>query len=99
MNIDFVLPLYFKDLIQSTQDFSDEEFGAYLRLLIHQWSKGSIPSDANRLNRIAHTSEKNWELLKGKFQPSGENCLQNTKMEEIRKDTTIHQQKKSVLWG
>jgi uncharacterized protein YdaU (DUF1376 family) len=44
---------YADDFIAGTADMSAEEVGAFIRLLCHQWSKGSIPADEERSGRIA----------------------------------------------
>lgn len=47
---------YPDDFIGGTCDLSTKEVGAYIRLICYQWSKGKIPSDRNKLNRIAGTN-------------------------------------------
>lgn len=79
-----VLPLYYNDINSSTEHWSDEEFGAYMRLLIHQWDKGGLPDDSTRLKRIASTVRKHWKLLKDKFKKDPDGQLRNPRMEEIR---------------
>lgn len=96
MNTDFILPLHFKNITQSTQDFSDEEFGAYVRLLIYQWDKGFIPSEMNRLNRIAESCERNWNVLSQKFEKQESGLLKNKRMERIRDEKADYQHKRSL---
>lgn len=80
---DPILPLYYNDITRSTITWTDEEFGAYMRLLIEQWDKGCLPNDVSRLSRIATSLNNTWELIKSKFRPT--DCgLQNPVMEEIR---------------
>lgn len=79
-----ILPLLTADLIGATASYSDEEFGCYVRLLMSQWDKLSIPNDFNKLNRIAPTTEKHWELIKDKFPEIAPGLLQNKKMEIVR---------------
>lgn len=87
-----VFPLYYNDLDRSTRDWSDEEFGAYVRLLVHQWDKGSIPKDYQRLTRIATSLDTNWGMLKCKFvdTPDG---LKNKVLEDIREKVLKHKEK------
>ncbi len=77
------LPLLTKNISETTVSWSDEEFGAYMRLLIYQWSHNKIPKEFSRLNKIAESAEKNWELIGSKFEDIG-NGLQNKVMELIR---------------
>jgi uncharacterized protein YdaU (DUF1376 family) len=46
-------PLYADDFLAGTSDMSAEEVGGYVRLLCHQWSKGGLPNDEERLGRMA----------------------------------------------
>lgn len=89
---DPVLPLYYNDLTASTLDWTDEEFGAYVRLLIHQWRQGGIPKDYQRLTRIATSLDKNWSMLQTKFEEV-DGILKNKVMEDIRTKRTKHKQK------
>jgi uncharacterized protein YdaU (DUF1376 family) len=66
-------PIYYRDLAEATADWTDEEFGAYMRLLFHQWGRGSIPTDPERIGRISATARKHWHLIGPKF-PGGVNA-------------------------
>ena len=81
----FILPLFYKEINDTTSSWTDEEFGAYMRLLIHQWSQGEIPKEMKRLNRISESAERNWVLLGKKFLET-DTGLKNLKMEEIRSE-------------
>lgn len=85
-----IFPLYYNDIDRSTRDWTDEEFGCYMRLLMHQWAQGEIPKETQRLARIAPSVTHNWELLKAKFVET-ETGLINERLEEIR------EQRKSFL--
>jgi uncharacterized protein YdaU (DUF1376 family) len=101
-----IMPLYYNDIDRSTKDWTDEEFGAYMRLLMEQWDKGyiptpyqksteSVPNDIplnfQRLSRISTSVRENWSLLSKKFVPS-EHGLQNVKLEEIRQKQARHKE-------
>lgn len=89
---DPIFPLYYNDIDRSTKTWTDEEFGAYVRLLMEQWDKGGLPTDYQRLTRIATSLDKNWVLLKGKFvEVDGQ--LKNEKLEEVREKRLKHRQK------
>lgn len=83
---DFFFRLYYVRLLASTTGWKDDEFGAYLKLLIHQFDKGSIPSDLKDIVRIAPSAKKNWDLLKTKFVPDGKGGLINEFMNGVRLD-------------
>jgi uncharacterized protein YdaU (DUF1376 family) len=94
---DPVLPLYYNDLTSSTQDWTDEEFGAFVRLLIYQWDKGALPEE-NRMQRISDSAKKNWTILSKKFSKT-DIGFQNLRMEEIRSERIKfkEKQKENVL--
>lgn len=89
---DPVLPLYYNDITTSTQDWTDEEFGAYVRLLIHQWRQGGLPKDYQRLTRIATSLDTNWSMLKCKFEDTGD-LFKNPTMEAIREKRDKHKER------
>lgn len=95
---DPVFPLYYNDIDRSTKTWTDEEFGAYMRLLMEQWDKGFLPKDYQRLTRIATSLDKNWPMLKCKFEEV-DGVLKNKVLEDIRERKRKHseKQKENVL--
>jgi uncharacterized protein YdaU (DUF1376 family) len=92
---DFILPFHHKEFSTSTQDWTDEEVGSYVRLLLHQWANGSITDDLTRLQRISNSIEKNAGVVLQKFKPCEEpGRLQNSKMEAIRAEKIEYYEKK-----
>jgi len=89
---DPVLPLYFNDFDRSTRDWTDEEVGAYIRLLMEQWDKGSLPKDYQRLTRLATSLNTTWPTIKVKFEEV-DGVLKNPNMELIRAKINAHKQK------
>jgi len=81
---------YPDDFIGGTCDLSAKEVGAYIRLLCFQWSKGKIPSDRNKLSRIAGTAVTD-EVL-SKF-PDGMN--QRLESERIKQSEHREAKKKA----
>jgi len=93
---DPIFPLYYNDIDRSTKTWTDEEFGAYMRLLMEQWDKGGLPKDYQRLTRIATSLDRNWTLLKDKFiEVDGQ--LKNTVLEEIRLKRDKHKEKQKEI--
>ena len=66
-------PLYVGDFIRGTVHLSGEEVGCYLRLLMYQWVKGSIPDDLERLTRITGCSVETVAEIAAEFFPDGIN--------------------------
>ena len=89
---DPVFPLYYNDIDRSTKTWTDEEFGAYMRLLMEQWDKGYLPNDYQRLTRIATSLDRNWSLLKDKF-PASDGVLKNPVLEAHRAKRAKHKEK------
>lgn len=90
-----VFPLYYNDILGSCLTWDDDEFGAYIRLLIYQWDKKELPKDYQRLTKIATSLDKNWSLIKSKFEET-ETGLQNKVLEEIREKKRKHSENQTI---
>lgn len=55
------MPLYVADLVSETAHLSAEEVGAYVLLIAHYWANDGLPTDAERLARIARLDHQKWE--------------------------------------
>lgn len=80
-----IFPLYYNDIDRSTRDWTDEEFGCYMRLLMHQWSQGEIPKETQRLSRIVTSIQATWHTVGKKFVET-ETGMINKRLEEIRSE-------------
>lgn len=82
------MPLYCDDLIASTADMSPEEFGAYVRLLCHCWTRGPLPIDDKVVCRIAGCRLAVWRAIRSRFSPTtredGSAGLSQTRLEAER---------------
>jgi uncharacterized protein YdaU (DUF1376 family) len=54
------MPMYWGDYKSDTSHLSTLEHGAYLLLIAHYWQTGILPTDDNRLARIAGLSMEEW---------------------------------------
>ena len=88
------LPLYYNDIMRTCSTWSDEEFGAYMRLLMEQWDKGFIPKEHERIKRLITSFEKNWPIIKNKFSEI-DGVLINEHMEDIRNEFATYSKKQS----
>lgn len=76
---------YYQDFLNGTEEFTAEETGGYIRLLCHQWDKGSLPNDEKRLMRLARVSKKALPALLSKFVLTDAGTLINVRMENDRR--------------
>lgn len=93
------MPLYCDDLIGSTADMSAEEFGAYMRLLCHLWSRGPLPCDETVICRIAGIRRAVWRRISSRFSPvqrsDGTVGLSQRRLEAERMARLTHSERKS----
>lgn len=75
---------YYHRILVSCAGWKDDEFGAFVKLLIHQFDKGFVPKDERELKRIITTYKKNWTLLSAKFKEVEPGVLKNKVMEVVR---------------
>jgi uncharacterized protein YdaU (DUF1376 family) len=86
--------MYAADFLVDTSDWTVDEIGIYLRLLLNEWVNGKLPNEHKRLARIAGVSlqkfQKRWRNIEQKFVINGDGFLYNRRLEEERE--------KQVLW-
>lgn len=82
--VDVYLPLYVRDFLTSTIGWTAEERGHYLTLLMIQWDRGSLPAEANDLERLSPGVCQCWSILAGKFPVCDDGTRRNQKLEEHR---------------
>lgn len=88
---------YADDFLAGTMEMSQAEVGAYIRLLCHQWNRGSIPVEAEKQQRLAGGSVSVDVLAKFPADESG--LLKNKRMESERQKQAAYreQQRKKGL--
>lgn len=82
-------PFFLRDFDEGTREMTNEEVGAYLRLLYYQWHYGSIPADRERASKITgeRFGDTTWSMLLKKFVPDAsvpEDRLVNKRMQQTR---------------
>jgi len=82
--VDIFMPLYVRDFLTSTIGWTAEERGHYLTLLMLQWDRGSLPAEANDLERPSPGVCQCWSILAGKFPVCEDGTRRNAKLEEHR---------------
>lgn len=82
------MPMFVGDMLADTDHLTNEEFGAYHRLLYAMWRRnGWVPDDDHDLARICHVSGRKWHELKKRLLPfliSEEGELTQKKLQTIR---------------
>ncbi len=58
------MPIHIGDFLRDTGHLRAAGTGAYLLLLFHHWSTGSLPDDDDQLSAIARTTPADWRKLK-----------------------------------
>lgn len=77
-------PFYPDDFVGGVQAMTAEQVGAYILLLCHQWSSGSIPSSEKLIRLIAKVGPRaDLESVIAKF-PEVNGVRQNARLEEVR---------------
>ena len=93
--VDVYLPLYVRDFLTSTIGWTAEERGHYIVLLMLQWDRGSLPAEANELERLSPGVSQCWSILAGKFPVCEDGTRQNAKLEEHRRRCVEIREKRS----
>ena len=88
---------YYHRILVSCSGWKDDEFGAFVKLLIHQFDKGFVPKDENELKRIISSYKKNWPLLSTKFKEEEPGKLINHVMDEIRNERIAKSEKNKQI--
>jgi uncharacterized protein YdaU (DUF1376 family) len=77
--------MYASDFLVDTNDWTVDEVGIYLRLLLSEWVNGALPNDEKRLSRIAGCNyqkfKKKWSVIASKFEQNGNQKLINKRLE------------------
>ena len=71
---------YVTDFNDGTQDFTNEEVGAYLRILLFQFSQGHLPMERIK-RKLGSEFEKIWPMISSKFKQDAEGNFFNERLE------------------
>ena len=85
-------PFYPADFLSKTGRLTDEQVGAYIRLLCEQWIAGDIPlvdanGDASALRMLSESIDRSWPAISKYFVVDGHG-MKNERMEEERLKAT-----------
>jgi len=81
-------PFYPSDFLAKTGRLTDEQVGAYIRLLCEQWIAGDIPianasANASALRMLCESAETSWPFI-SKYFESSDGGMKNPRMEKVR---------------
>jgi uncharacterized protein YdaU (DUF1376 family) len=88
---------YADDFLAGTSEMSAEEVGGYIRLLCHQWTKGGIPNDEERVARIAGMiGSPSVGYVMAKFRLCDGHTLKNERLEKVREEQQAFKARQST---
>lgn len=93
MNKPPAFQFYADDFLAGTFDMTTADVGAYIRLLCHQWNRGSIPVEPEKQQRLAGGSVSVDVIAKFKVCQDG--LLRNERLEVERKKQSDFRRKQS----
>jgi len=85
--------LYTDDFLSGTLEMSQEEVGQFIRLLCHQWNRGSIPVETEKQQRLVCGCVSVDVLAKFKLCEDG--LLRNERLESVRSERNLFLQQQS----
>lgn len=62
------MPIYWGDYLRDTTHLTTLQHGAYLLLIGHYWSQGSLPNDEQQLANITKMTSKEWRANRNVLQ-------------------------------
>ncbi|MDE3796626.1 DUF1376 domain-containing protein [Sinorhizobium meliloti] len=88
------MKLYIGDELSNTSHMTPAEFGSYMLLKMHYWRFGCLPTDDERLARIAKVSPEQWREVMPAIGPLFEEDWRSQKLEEQRAEAEEKHQKR-----
>jgi uncharacterized protein YdaU (DUF1376 family) len=86
--------LYTDDFLAGTLEMSQEEVGQFIRLLCHQWNRGSIPVGTEKQQRLTGGCVSVDVLAK--FRLCEDGSLRNERLESVRTERGLFLQQQSI---
>jgi len=97
MNKSPAFQFYASDFLVDTAEMTNQEVGAYIRLLSHQWVNGGLNGDPNRLaNAVGIGLLEVWDDIKHKFELCEDGKYRNPKLEKVRQTQINYRNKQSA---
>lgn len=81
------MQIYIGDELAETSALSPEEYGCHMRLRLHQWMHGELPTDEERLRRICAAEREQWPSIRDALAPLFEWQWRHAKTAELRRQS------------
>ncbi len=78
------MQIYIGDELAETSALSPEEYGCHMRLRLHQWQHGELPTDDERLRRICMADREQWAGIRDALAPLFDWVWRHSKTAELR---------------
>lgn len=78
------MQIYIGDELAETSALSPEEYGCHMRLRLHQWQHGELPTDDERLRRICMADREQWAGIRDAIAPLFDWVWRHSKTAELR---------------
>jgi len=79
------MQIYIGDELAETSHLSAEEYGSHMRLRLHQWLHGELPTDEERLRRICLVDREQWPSIREALAPLFDWQWHHPKTAELRR--------------
>ena len=79
------MQIYIGDELAETSALSPEEYGCHMRLRLHQWLHGELPTDEERLRRICGAEREQWPTIREAIAPLFDWIWLHAKTAELRR--------------
>jgi len=89
------MKFYIGDELSNTSHMTPAEFGSYVLLKMHYWRFGALPTDDERLARIAKVTPEQWREVMPSIGPLFEDDWRDPKLEEQRTEAEERHRKLS----
>ncbi|MGO8203022.1 DUF1376 domain-containing protein [Rhizobium ruizarguesonis] len=88
------MQIYVADEFADTSHLSPGEYGAHMRLRLHQWRHGELPPDDERLARIVGVDREQWPPIRDALAPMFDWQWHHAKTAELRRQSEMLRQAK-----
>ncbi|MCC2612625.1 DUF1376 domain-containing protein [Neorhizobium petrolearium] len=79
------MQIFIGDELAETSALSPSEYGCHMRLRLHQWQHGELPSDEERLRRICLADREEWPSIRDVLAPLFDWQWHHQRTAELRK--------------